>query len=155
VSEAFALTVSMSGFEIAGLVLGSLPLIIAAIEHYESSLDRAAVFFKWQDVLEKAIRELWIQHTSFEMTLRTLLVDHTSEAELDELLSQPKSVLWQSPALNQALRDELGAAYDVYNSTVEEIEGYVRTLARHLDIDRVNVCFKHYILLTQMYLDSD
>ena len=133
-------TIKMSGFEIAGLVLGALPLVISALEQYESSLDAVKAFFQWRDILEKAIRELWVQHTSFEMTLRSLLVDLTSEAELDELLSQPESPLWQSPALNHDLRERLGAAYDVYNYTIEQIGGYVRTLARHLDIDRVAVC---------------
>ena len=138
--EVLAHTIKMSGFKIAGLVLGALPLVISALEHYDSSLDPVKAFFQWRDILEKAIRELWVQHTSFEMTLRNLLVDLTSEAELDELLSQPESPLWQSPTLNRDLRDRLGAAYDVYNYTIEQIGDHVRTLARHLDIDRVDVC---------------
>jgi hypothetical protein len=126
----------MSGFEIAGVVLGAIPLVISAIEHYESSLDRAKVFFKWQDVLEKARRDLWVQYLSYEMTLRILLVDLASEAEVEELLSEPQSTLWDNPELIQGLRDKLGATYKVYVHTIKQMEGCIKTLARHLDIDR-------------------
>ncbi len=128
----------MSGFEIAGVVLSALPLVISALEHYESGLDAVTVFFKWQDSLEKAIRELWIQHTPFEMTLRNLLAGLTSEKVLEEFLSNPESPFW-SQALDRRLQAKLGAAYRVYDFTIREMEGYVRTLARHLDIDRVDV----------------
>lgn len=131
----------MSGFEVAGLVLGAIPLIISAIEHYESSLDRAKVFFKWQDVLEKARRDLWIQYSSYEMTLRLLLTDLASEAELEELLNEPKSNLWDDPELINGLREKLGETYQVYVYTVSQMEGCVKTLARHLDIERSNVSF--------------
>lgn len=131
----------MSGIEVAGLVLGAIPLIISAIEHYESSLDRAKVFFKWQDVLEKARRDLWVQYSSYEMTLRILLVDLANEAELEELLSEPQSTLWDNPELIQGLRDKLGETYQVYVYTIKQMESCVKTLARHLDIDRRDVCF--------------
>lgn len=48
---------TMSGIEVAGLVLGTLPLIISALEHYEGNHDRAWIFFKWKDELYKALRE--------------------------------------------------------------------------------------------------
>lgn len=34
----------MSGVEIAGLVLGAIPLVIAALEHYEDALDPTIAF---------------------------------------------------------------------------------------------------------------
>jgi hypothetical protein len=144
----------MSGFEIAGLVLGSLPLIISTLEHYESGLDGAKAFFKWQDVLEKARRELWVQYSSYEMTLRNLLVEVTSEAEREELVSQPESPLWKSADLNHALLDKLGAAYPVYDYTIQEMGTYIRTLARHLDLDRATVGYTPPLLSLRIR-DSD
>lgn len=37
---------NVSGFEVASVVLGAIPLIISAIEHYESNLNRARAFWK-------------------------------------------------------------------------------------------------------------
>jgi len=126
--------VAMSGIEVAGLVLGSLPLIISALEHYESSLDRALAFFKWKGELDKAMRELWIQHSSYEMTLRSLLVGVVEDGDLEEMLVQPHSPLWKRPEVTDGLQYKLGAAYRVYEYTVLEMGGYMKTLASHLDI---------------------
>ncbi len=134
---------AMSGFEIAGVVLGALPLLISAMEHYESSLDRLVAFFKWKDELNKAMRELWIQHSYYEMTLRNLLMGVVDDAELDEMMSRPESPLWKSPGLDEKLRQKLGAAYRVYGYTIQNMGSHMKTLARHLDIDRTHVCWSY------------
>lgn len=36
----------MSGIEIAGLVLGAIPLVIAVVEHYEVALDITIAFIR-------------------------------------------------------------------------------------------------------------
>ncbi len=136
----------MSGFEIAGVVLGALPLLISAMEHYESSLDRVLAFFKWKDELHKAMRELWIQHSYYEMTLRNLLVGMVDEAELVEMMSQPQSPLWKSPGLDEKLRQKLGAAHGIYGYTIQNMGRHMETLASHLDIDRKRVCSLYCIL---------
>jgi hypothetical protein len=129
----------MSGFEVAGVVLGAIPLIISAIEHYESNLDRARAFWKWQDELEKAIRGLWIQHSSYELTLRNLLKEVASPVEINEMMGDFRHVLWGSQLLSDALKANLQVAYEVYFHTIKEMESYMITLASHLNIDRQTV----------------
>lgn len=129
----------MSGLEVAGVVLGAIPIIICAIENYESTLDRVQVFLKWQDHLEKAIRELWIQHSSFEMTLRNLLKEVASPAEAHEMMQDFDHPLWGSVALSRAFEERLGSAFGVYIHTIREMESCMLKLASHLDIDRQTV----------------
>ena len=131
----------MSGIEVAGLVLGALPLLIAAVEAYQSSLDPLTAFFKWKDELEKAMRELWVQHSYFELTLRSLLQQVAGPAEVDAMISDFNSSLWKSPELANRLKSKLQTAYKVYVYTMGEMEGYMVTLASHLDIDRQQVSF--------------
>lgn len=126
----------MSGIEVAGVVLGVLPLIISAIEHYDSGLDRMTAFVKWKGELDKAMRELWIQHSYYEMTLRTLLGGVVTETELEEMITRPESELWKSRHLDRELRQKLGKAYQVYSFTITEMGGYMKTLAKHLDLDK-------------------
>ncbi|CAM1509046.1 Fc.00g027850.m01.CDS01 [Cosmosporella sp. VM-42] len=126
----------MSGFEIAGLVLGALPLLISAIEHYDSTLDRLTAFFKWEDELKKFLRELWVQYTSLEMTLRGLLKEVASPVEAEEMMLDFRHDLWSSRELAESLEDKLKAAYGVYVYTIKEMESYMVILANHLDIDR-------------------
>ncbi|PNP79395.1 hypothetical protein FNYG_07230 [Fusarium nygamai] len=126
----------MSGFEIAGIVLGSIPLLISAIEHYSDSLDRATTFFKWKDGLNSALREFWYQHSSFELTLRNILKDVASPSEIEEMIGDPHHELWKSRDLSQALQEMLKFAYRPYISTIKDMHGCMKRLAGHLDIDR-------------------
>ncbi|KAF4996932.1 hypothetical protein FDECE_12255 [Fusarium decemcellulare] len=126
----------MAGFEIAGIVLGSLPLLISAIEHYESNLDRATAFFKWQDELGRALRRFWYQHSLYEMTLRNVLKDIASPIEVEEMISEPQHDLWASLKLREKLEDRLKSAYRPYLLTIKEMESCMKTLAGHLDIER-------------------
>lgn len=130
---------TMSGIEVAGLVLGALPLLISAIEYYEASLDRATAFFKWKDELDKAMRELWIQRSYFELTLGNLLQGVASPLEVQSMMFDFKNDLWKSPELADSLRNKLQAAYSVYIYTIREMEGYMVALAKNLNIDRQEV----------------
>lgn len=49
----------MSGIEVAGVILGALPLIIPALENYNGSLEATVAFFKWKGQLSAALRSLW------------------------------------------------------------------------------------------------
>ncbi|KLP22785.1 uncharacterized protein LW94_14989 [Fusarium fujikuroi] len=127
---------SMSGFEIAGIVLGSIPLLISATEHYRNSLDRATAFRKWKDVLNSALREFWYQHSSFESSLRIILKDVASPLEIEEMIGDPHHELWKSRDLSQALQERLKNSYRPYIYVIEDMRAYMKRLATHLDIDR-------------------
>ncbi|KAL4723520.1 hypothetical protein ACLX1H_009155 [Fusarium chlamydosporum] len=126
----------MSGFEIAGIVLGSIPLLISAIEHYSNSLDRATAFFKWKDGLNSALREFWYQHSSFTLTLRNILKDVASPSEIEEMIGDPHHELWKSQDLSLALQEMLKFAYKPYISTIKDMHACMERLASHLDVDR-------------------
>ncbi|KAG4284337.1 hypothetical protein FPRO06_08716 [Fusarium proliferatum] len=126
----------MSGFEIAGIVLGSIPLLISAIEHYSDSLDRATAFFKWKDGLNSALREFWYQHSSFELTLRNILKDVANPPEIEQMIRDPHHELWKSQELSQALQEMLKFAYRPYISTIKDIHACMKRLVSHLYIDR-------------------
>lgn len=63
----------MSGIEIVGLLLGTIPLVISALEHYDDIIDPTRAFVKFQGELDRAIRELRNQHTLFEQSIEMLL----------------------------------------------------------------------------------
>ncbi|RYP13602.1 hypothetical protein DL765_006803 [Monosporascus sp. GIB2] len=126
----------MSGFEIAGLVLGALPLVISALEHYEDGLGTYRAFVKWGDELQKARRELLNQHTSYEMTLMYILQDVVSDTDLAEMMCDAESELWRSEDITMGLTRKLGIAYKPYMLALREMEDVMNTLALHLDIDK-------------------
>ncbi|KAL9580258.1 MAG: hypothetical protein Q9203_006375 [Teloschistes exilis] len=123
----------MSGIEIAGLVLGAIPLVISALEHYEDIIGPTKTFFKFQGELDCAIRELRNQHTLFEQSIEVLLRPITTDQQLSEMIDNTKSKLWQDPDIEQELRSNLGTAYASYMRTVSDIQMIMIGIAMKLD----------------------
>lgn len=126
----------MSGVEVAGLILGAIPLLIAGLENYEDGLGKVKAFWKWEDELSHAIRKLWYHYTSYELSIRVLLASITSESELEAMLSDPSSKLWGDPDIEGRLQERLSTAYKPYIYTISEIEEALEEIAKSLNLDR-------------------
>jgi hypothetical protein len=122
----------MSGIEIAGLMLGAIPLVIAALEHYEDLITPAKNFVNFQGELGRAIQELWNQYTFFEQSMEVLLRPVTTDQELSEMIDNTNSKLWQDPAIEQDLQRNLGKAYPSYMRTVNDIQKIMIGIAMKL-----------------------
>ncbi|KAK6331780.1 hypothetical protein TWF718_002321 [Orbilia javanica] len=126
----------MSGIEIAGLVLGAIPLVISALEHYEDIIGPTKAFFKFQGELDHAIRELRVQYTLFEQSMEVLLRPITTDHQLNDMIDNSNSNLWQDPDIEEELRKNLGRAYPSYMSTVDRIQSIMTRIA--LKFDNIN-----------------
>lgn len=131
----------MSGIEVAGLVLGSIPLIISALESYNEGLDPVKSFIRWERELPQYIRKLRNQHVHFAQTTRLLLEPITTEFELADMLSEPSGKLWKDKAMSGKLQDKLQESYHAYQSTIADIERIMKKIASKLDLERAaEVC---------------
>jgi hypothetical protein len=63
----------MSGFEIAGVVLGALPLVIPALHNYQTGKGVMATMFKFRGLLDKLIRQHRSQQVFFYGKIPILL----------------------------------------------------------------------------------
>ncbi|KAF2497515.1 hypothetical protein BU16DRAFT_316252 [Lophium mytilinum] len=126
----------MSGIEIAGLVLGAIPLVIAGLEYYEEGLGKVKAFWKWEDELSEAIRKLWGQYSSYELTIRGLLASITSEAELEEMMGDTTGKLWKSEDMCERLQEKLATAYQPYLYTASEIERIILEMTACLNLNK-------------------
>ncbi|KAI1456685.1 hypothetical protein F4805DRAFT_216679 [Annulohypoxylon moriforme] len=63
----------MSGFEIAGVVLGAIPLIISALEYYKKGKKSAKSIRKWNSQVDMLIEQLEIQKMFFHIHILQLL----------------------------------------------------------------------------------
>ncbi|KAJ4251037.1 hypothetical protein NW762_011687 [Fusarium torreyae] len=75
----------MSGFEVAGVVLGTLPLLISALEHYKAGKGVAATIIKYHGLLDSLISRLKQQRTFFHLEILDLL----RESGVPEAVDQP------------------------------------------------------------------
>ncbi|RYP46715.1 hypothetical protein DL768_007123 [Monosporascus sp. mg162] len=121
--------------EIAGLVLGAVPLLISALEHYEDFVEPTVAFFKWKGQLSKVTRRLLMGHTAYEQNVRLLLKQVVSNEDLVSMIDDPQSDDWKSDCLVKDLREKLGSAYQPTLSTIQEIADIMVSVAASLNID--------------------
>ncbi|KAF5569139.1 hypothetical protein FPANT_13977 [Fusarium pseudoanthophilum] len=72
----------MSGFEVAGIVLGALPLLISALSAYKANKSTISVWKKYRGLLDDLIHELKTHKTLYYLNILSLL----REARVPEVL---------------------------------------------------------------------
>jgi hypothetical protein len=121
--------------EIAGLVLGAIPLLISALEHHEKLVKPAVAFVRWRGQLPNSTRRLWMGHTAYEQNVRLLLMQAMSSEDIDRIMGDPQSDDWKDEWLVTELQEKLGNAYQATMSTIREIADIMVSVATALNIE--------------------
>ncbi|KAK3641617.1 hypothetical protein LTR56_011219 [Elasticomyces elasticus] len=130
----------MSGVEIVGLVFGVLPLIISAMEHYESVKNQSKF---WRMIKQKHKRacgrvidcQLALE-AQLEQLLDPLLRDHVvDEAQYDDMLANPGAAGWQRPEVQEALLEHLANRHSRYMEVLQEMEKVTTQLCKSCRVD--------------------
>jgi hypothetical protein len=126
----------MSGFDVAGIILGSIPLLISGLEHYSKGVSTIKNMKAYESVLEMMIADFTtssvIYRNSCEELLSPLMLP---DVKFYELLNDPKSKAWDSDELGKELRNRLGDSYEPYKSAVEKLNKRIDLLRRKLDLN--------------------
>jgi hypothetical protein len=109
----------MSGLETAGVVLGALPLIISALEHYAEGVRTAKRFWQYKSEFRSLILQVRTEREIFVNTLERLLIGIIRIERIAEYLSHPVGELWRSPDLDVKLQERLRGSYEVYVDNVQ------------------------------------
>lgn len=120
----------MSGFEIAGVVLGGLPLLIAAIEHYDDIVSPFKRWRKFVPELELFRLQLDLERTTFRndchILLETLTDRQTARRALDRSLRTDAT-------LNAKYASRLGDSLDLCDDTIRVIREKLRVIGKEGD----------------------
>ncbi|KAF1819649.1 uncharacterized protein K489DRAFT_290099, partial [Dissoconium aciculare CBS 342.82] len=121
--------------DIAGLVLGAIPLVIAAIEHYQTCFEALRCWQEFQDEHRKCIRRILHFEVQFEFLLVRLFGNHVEgRTELDLLKAGYRSKSWDDVELILEVR--LGrAVYRLFCETLRDVCKAVEGLKTVLQID--------------------
>jgi hypothetical protein len=115
----------MSGLEVAGVVLGSLPIVISALEHYANGVHTAKRYWRYKSELRSLILQINTERGIFINTLEQLLGGLVGIEQMTEFLSNPGGKVWQG--VNVQLKQRLRSAYEIYFGNVN---GMARSLQR-------------------------
>lgn len=117
----------MSGLEVAGIVLGALPLIIYGFEHLRDGASRLGRIVNFNAEFHRLWGEVEDEELMYRLQLKILLKplvkDGTlAEDELEELMLSPDHDLWRDADVDDALRERLGESYDRYVANLTDIQ---------------------------------
>jgi len=129
----------MSGFEIAGAVLGSIPLLISGLEHYRDGIQTIDNMIKYvivtNDILTTVSTSLAIYRQSFVALVHRLMLP---ENVIDEICYNRDSTLWKDQSLDDKLQEEFTspAEYGTYCLAVRRLEKRIAKLKSKLELNQ-------------------
>ncbi|PVH68987.1 hypothetical protein DL98DRAFT_506266 [Cadophora sp. DSE1049] len=129
----------MSGAEVIGFLLGAIPLVISAVEHYRDCLDPFFDYAHYKSTLKALRTRLRIQFNLYEGTLKRLLLSELSLTEAESLFPGAdvplEKALWGKKEIEVKLQKKLGKEYETFMDVVWGMDGLMKKLMDKLDID--------------------
>ena len=117
----------MSGIEVVGLLLGVIPLVISAMEHYKEGIDVLVDIRNYRSTLKSLKTKLSIQEELYRGTLQRLLLSELSQTEVHALFPETgatgSGALWRTKDIENKLRRRLGNKYDIFMDVVLDVSG--------------------------------
>lgn len=111
--------VAMSGFEIAGLIIGTIPLVVTAVEAYISFMKD---WGKTTSELRSINRQLTTERAKLYNVLEQLLGDIVSQEDVEPMLEDPFGPSWKTDQANSGIRRRLRDSYGPFEQTVLEVQ---------------------------------
>jgi len=74
--------------EVAGLVLGAVPLILYALDNYRRAWKPAEDFFHWEDVIPEIRRDIFLQKEQLSATLANLDLEDPTMDDVEKALQK-------------------------------------------------------------------
>ncbi|RYP64022.1 hypothetical protein DL769_006802 [Monosporascus sp. CRB-8-3] len=111
----------VTGVETAGLVLGAIPLVLAGLEFYAKGIAVTKRCFKYREQFQNLIRELRTENTICTNSINLLLVGVVNQKDMADFLADPCGERWKEAKFDQRLKQRLGASYDSYMATIDEL----------------------------------
>lgn len=114
----------MSGIEVAGLILGAIPLVISGLEHYAEGVSTIKIMFNAPSEFKSLSRRLRVEQKIFKNAIELLLHDCIDDDQMlaDLMSDTADSKLWSDPEVGKALRQKLQTSYSVYLDTMTSLE---------------------------------
>ncbi|KAI1317443.1 hypothetical protein F5Y16DRAFT_392755 [Xylariaceae sp. FL0255] len=124
----------MSGIEVVGLVLGIIPLVISALEHYHDGSSAASTWRRHARVIQSLTRNLRTEHGKMYNTCETLLSGIVPATRLEPMLQEPFGPSWRDQETSRRIEERLDHMYSAFEETVKEMNSIIKELKLNLGI---------------------
>jgi hypothetical protein len=132
----------MSGIEIAGIVLGALPILFSALDGYRNSISRIGQGFRRRKTIEKLARALRMQRQTLLAIIKQIILESgceslpTQDSEISSFLKEQETKARVSNYLGDendaAFEDAVAQCFDSVSRVTARVASYVPTLKVNL-----------------------
>jgi hypothetical protein len=130
----------MSGFEIAGVVLGAFPLIISGIENWHNVAKVGKLLIKTRIEYTNCLGDVKYYQIWYKRTLEELLRPIVNdEDEVGRLVGDPGGKDWSSQALQGRLEGRLQESYYLYMDIINRMNEITKDLRSELSLDSATI----------------
>jgi hypothetical protein len=151
----------MSGFEVVGVLLGALPLVVSGLEHvsrlyqipslypssvphtensqYQEGLESIKSMRRYREIISDLILTFETGAARYTIVCESLLGElMLPDKEYAELLDNPGGIGWQSNLLVAHVQDRLGVSYGPFIRLAQRLRKALIKFATRLDLDPDN-----------------
>ncbi|TVY63087.1 hypothetical protein Focb16_v015222 [Fusarium oxysporum f. sp. cubense] len=123
----------MSGLEVAGIVLSSIPLLIIALEKYTEGLSTLHRWRKYKRELQSLIRNLETERIKLQNFCEKLLLDLVPHYNIEALIDNPMGDLWREEETLKKVQFRLGKGFKVFQDTANDLRATLCDIGRLID----------------------
>ncbi|KAH7385868.1 hypothetical protein BKA66DRAFT_569191 [Pyrenochaeta sp. MPI-SDFR-AT-0127] len=125
----------MSGLEVAGVVLGALPLVISALEHYANGINTAKRFWRYKTEIRSLILQINTERGIFINTIEQLLTGIVRIEQMSDFVSNPGGKKWGEAGIESKLKERLRGVYGIYLDNVTGMESSLHKIMDKLALN--------------------
>ncbi|KAF2814361.1 uncharacterized protein BDZ99DRAFT_554877 [Mytilinidion resinicola] len=125
----------VTGVETAGLILGSIPLILAGLEFYGKGIAVSKRYWKYREGIKSLVVELRTENTMCLNSINMLLIGVVRPKEMADFLADPCGAQWKDVKFDKKLMNRLGTTYGSYIGTIISMNSALGTFKQRLKLD--------------------
>ncbi|KAK4447201.1 hypothetical protein QBC34DRAFT_303606 [Podospora aff. communis PSN243] len=120
----------MSGFEIAGIILATIPILTPIVQNTVRSLSTR----RYDQQLQRLIRNLKTEQVNLQNVVERLLDGLVPASQIQAMINDPMGDLWRDPTTALRIRGRLWdrAALETFETTIQSIKDSVDDLRKKL-----------------------
>lgn len=126
----------MSGFELAGIVLGAFPIAISAIDDYRRMARKVEALKDIRVTYLRCSEDLKNEALAFKRHLRMLVLPLVVDSDsANALLANPSGERWKDADIADLLETKLGESHELYLSYVDRMVETLAKISEEMAID--------------------
>jgi hypothetical protein len=127
----------MSGFEIAGVVLGSVPIIVQACQFYVKLIEDSHILRRRYYIreLRSRVRTLNVEYVRLQNVCEKLLLGLVPTSQIEILIADPLGDAWRDASVQQSINARLLRGGSAFSETLEDMLDAITTLKKKMGID--------------------